>query len=81
MIKQPSPAHTAYMEALKAALHTVRDTPSQEILAVASQYIGMLLALQDRTKMTTDMGIELILRNIQIGNQMAVMNVPVAGHA
>lgn len=79
--KAPTQAHTQYLEALKDALHVVADVPSHEILAVASQYVGILLALQDVRSMTPEKGMELIARNIEIGNMMAVKNAPMAGRA
>lgn len=78
---EPDYRHVAYLEALKDALKTVPNVPSDQILAVASQYIGMLLALQDMRTMTPQKGLELIMRNIEIGNMMAVKNAPVAGRS
>lgn len=75
MIKAPTEAHIAYMEALKQALTHVADTPSQEILAIASQYLGMLLAGQDRTRYTAEQYFELIMNNIEMGNQRVVNGV------
>lgn len=78
---KPTPQHEAYLIALKDALNTVLDVPSDQILAVASQYVGMLLAAQDMRTMTPDKGLEIIIRNVEIGNMMVVRHAPVAGNA
>jgi hypothetical protein len=81
MILQPDNSHNAYLDALKAALITVPDMPVDQIMAIAAQYVGMLLAMQDMRKMTAQQGLELIMRNIETGNQTAIMCAPTAGRA
>jgi len=44
----------------------------QEILAIAAQVVGMIVALQDQRTMTPDMAMELVARNIQSGNKAAI---------
>ena len=46
--------------------------PSDQVLAVLSQLVGMTLALQDQNTMTPDRGLLIIGKNIEIGNQMVV---------
>lgn len=51
--------------------HTKRLT-RPEILAVASNMLGKLVALQDNTVMSSEEAMEIVVRNLQIGNQQAV---------
>jgi hypothetical protein len=76
-------------QALKADLDEVmrkhgEHLTAQEILAVAAQVVGMVVAYQDATKMTTESCMEIVLRNIEIGNHVAIESMgitPAAGHA
>lgn len=43
-----------------------------ELLAVAANMVGKLLALQDQTKITPDQGLNLISKNIEQGNREAI---------
>ena len=68
-----NPVHVAVMDDFKAVLtkHANSLTP-QEMLALSSQLVGQLLALQDQTRMTPDMGLALIQINIEMGNAEAI---------
>lgn len=71
--KEPDPRHRAFLDQLKAALgDTGKDLPGEELLAVASQFVGMLVALQDQRRFTPDMAMEIVARNIEIGNATAI---------
>jgi hypothetical protein len=48
---------------------------AQDLLAVASQVVGMIVALQDQRTMTPDMAIAIVIENIQVGNTSVVMNL------
>lgn len=67
------PAHEALFNAL---CHAVRDTapnmPSDEVLAVASNFVGKMIAVQDQTKITPEMAMMLVSENIQKGNQQMI---------
>lgn len=43
-----------------------------ELLAVASNMLGKLLALQDQRSVSKDLAKEVMVRNIELGNQQAV---------
>ncbi|BAE50297.1 hypothetical protein [Paramagnetospirillum magneticum] len=43
-----------------------------EILAIASNMVGKLVALQDQRVTTPAMAMDVVAKNIQIGNQQAV---------
>lgn len=71
--KQPDARHTAYLEELKAALgNSGKDLPAEELLAVTSQFVGMLVAQQDQRRFTPDMVMAIVGRNIEIGNATAI---------
>lgn len=53
-----------------------------EILAIASNLVGKLLAMQDQRTMTPQAGLEMIMLNIELGNKEAIaelINMPAAG--
>lgn len=46
-----------------------------ELLAVSSQLVGNLIALQDETSMSPDLAMEIVLQNIEEGNRAAVADL------
>lgn len=54
-----------------------------DVLAVASNMVGKLLALQDGAKVTPEAGLRIIMSNIQLGNEQATaaLRGDPAGHA
>src|SRR5262245_1576949 len=71
---KPGPEHEAMKLDLAAVLrkHSTRETSAVEMLAIASIMVGQLIALQDHQTMTTQMAMEIVLRNIEIGNVGAI---------
>lgn len=71
--KQPDARHTAFLDQLKAALgDSGKDLPAEDLLAVASQFVGMLIAVQDQRRFTPSMAMDIIANNIEIGNASAI---------
>lgn len=68
----PTPELVAFMDDLKSALGRHTNLDAMQMLAVASQFVGNLIALQDQRKVTPVMAMELVANNIQIGNQAAI---------
>lgn len=68
----PNAAHIKFMDDLKAALAQNTDLNGQEMLAIASQFIGMLIAAQDRHTVSPAMAEAIVFKNIEIGNAAAV---------
>lgn len=67
-----------FLDALKAQMPP--NMPAQRILAITSQFVGQLIALQDRRIITPEMALQVVQENIEIGNQAAMLAVgPVAG--
>lgn len=70
---EPKPEHKKFMEDLKAQIPP--NMPSQDILAIVSQFVGQLIALQDQRQMTPDQAMQLVGQNIEIGNQAAILTL------
>lgn len=46
--------------------------PSDQILAMSAIACGQILAMQDQRTMTKDMALDIVLRNIELGNAQMV---------
>ena len=53
--------------------------PAEELLAVMAYTCGQLIALQDQRKMTAQMALDLVYRNMERGNQAAFAEAVSAG--
>lgn len=70
---QPDARHEAYLDQLKAALgDSGKDLQAEDLLAVTSQFVGMLIAQQDQRRFTPAMCMAIVGRNIEIGNASAI---------
>lgn len=76
---QPSPAHTAFRDEMVAAMSKHQHLRADEMLAIASYFVGQLVALQDQRKMTAAMAMEIVSGNIELGNEHARQRVASAG--
>jgi hypothetical protein len=54
--------------------HLTPDTP-ERVLAIASQVVGQVLAMQDQRTMTTDQAFQIITANIEKGNVAVVQGL------
>ena len=72
-IIQATAAHEAFRREVVDLLkkHT-EAMPREEVLAVAAQIVGQIMAMQDQTKMTTLRAQRIIERNITIGHATVV---------
>jgi hypothetical protein len=80
----PTPEIQALMADLKAALAKHPQLMAVEMLAAVAQLCGNLTALQDQTVLTSDMVMEIVARNLEVGNAAAVnglRNAKAAGEA
>lgn len=68
-----TPEQEKFMADLKAQMPA--DMPAQQILAVVSQFVGQLIALQDKRVMTPDVAMQIVGQNIEIGNQAAILTL------
>lgn len=51
--------------------HLTLDTP-ERVLAVAAQFVGQVLAMQDQRKLTSAMAMQIVIENIQVGNRQVI---------
>jgi hypothetical protein len=80
------PEHeVAYQElvALIQRLTVQHNLSSVDLLAVAANMLGKIVALQDQRAMTPDQAMDIVIANLQIGNDQAIKNLAlkVAGSA
>ena len=77
-IVQPSPRHAAFRTELLALLDKhAGKLDASEMLALASHAVGQLIAFQDQRKMTPDLAMAVVSRNIVQGNREAMNAVSV----
>lgn len=61
-----------YHELLTLTARYVKDLPQVEMLAVAANMVGKMVAMQDQTTMTPDMAMEIVAKNIEHGNRQVL---------
>lgn len=72
----PKQIHQDFLDGLKRVISDYREEMTlMEMLVLSSQLVGMLISIQDRKEMTIDMVMELVMTNIQAGNQSAIENL------
>lgn len=69
----PTPQHLAYREAIEKAMRDHGATlDALELLAITSHLVGQLVALQDQRKVTAEIALEVVQRNLEQGNAEVV---------
>ena len=64
-----SPAHEVTYRELLALLSSHSDElNAEQLLAIAANVVGKLIAMQDKSTMTLDRAMQTVLANIQQGN-------------
>jgi hypothetical protein len=72
----PKSQHLAYRDALIATMRQyAADFPADEMLAVTAHLLGSIVAMQDRTRMTSEIVMKVIADNIEVGNQEALAQI------
>lgn len=82
--KKPDQRHRALRATLIQTLaREFADLPGEEMLAVACQLVGQMIAMQDQRRYTPETIMKLVQANIEAGNQQAVAQFLAApgGHA
>lgn len=69
---EPTDAHEALFEDMKALMAKHSHLDGIEMLAVASQFVGALIAFQDQTKYSSAQAMDVVSVNIEAGNRMAI---------
>jgi hypothetical protein len=70
----PSPDHQAAREAMVAALIAYDHLTPDEMLAIAAQVVGTLIAMQDQRSMSADDAMTIVTANLVEGNASAIRN-------
>ncbi len=68
---EPRAEHFTLKADLAAVLRKYENLDKLEILAVAAQMVGMMIAMQDQDKVTAESAMSTILANIEVGNASA----------
>jgi hypothetical protein len=75
-LKTASPAHeAAYQDIVDLLKKHAADLEALEMLAVASNLVGKLIAMQDQREVTPAMALQVVSHNIELGNQQAMAQV------
>jgi hypothetical protein len=74
-MKAKSEHEVAYQEMLALVSRYKDRMNAEELLAVAANMIGKLIALQDSRTMTQQRAIEIVLRNLEYGNQQMLAEI------
>lgn len=69
---QANADHEAAFQDMCAVLKRHEHLSAAEMLAVASNFVGKLIAMQDQRTMTSERVMLIVSRNIEMGNQQAV---------
>lgn len=72
-IQKARPGHEVAYQDIAALLnrHT-GDLKAIEVLAIAANMVGKLVALQDQRRTTPEQAMEIVARNIEIGNRQVI---------
>lgn len=72
-LKSAKPEHEAFYQDLAALLKKhAGHLSALEMLAVASNAVGKIVAMQDQRKTTPEQAMEVVARNIEHGNQQTI---------
>lgn len=64
-----TPNHNRFKKDVEKLLNKYTGKLStQEMLAQSAKITGMLVALQDQTRMTEEQALEIVVTNVQLGN-------------
>lgn len=81
MILEPKGPHEQFYQIMARTMKSepFASMPAEELLAVAANFLGKLCAYQDQRKFTQQQVMEIIIKNLELGNQQAVAEVQSAG--
>ena len=71
--RKPTPQQQQFHSELMALLAKYLETENPDtILAICSFAIGEIISIQDHTKMTSELAMEIVVRNMKAGNASAM---------
>ena len=72
-VKLAEPKHeVAYQELVLLINRHAAEISAEEILAIAANMLGKLMALQDQRTMTPQKATEIVAKNIEAGNKQVI---------
>lgn len=72
-VKIATPEHEVlYQDLVALCSKNANKMSSEEILAIAANMVGKLIAMQDQRTMTRERALEIVGRNIESGNQQVL---------
>ena len=75
-LAQTKPDHeVAYQELCALVNRHSQSVTAIELLAIASNMVGKLIALQDQRVISSDMAMEIVVKNIEHGNQEVLQSL------
>lgn len=76
MMVQPTAAHHAFHDDVVALLGKhAGHLDARDMLAIAAKLVGQIIAMQDQRTMTREAAIEILIANIELGNQEVIANL------
>lgn len=73
MTRDAKPEHEVVYQDLVALVRRHADKmTSLEVLAIASNMVGKLIAMQDQRTVTPEKAMEVVTRNVEYGNQQVL---------
>jgi hypothetical protein len=75
-IYQTNPEHeVAFQELCDLVRKHSEDLSALEVLAVAANVVGKLVAMQDQRTTTPEVAMEIVARNIELGNEQVLQHL------
>ena len=72
-VLNPKPEHEVLYQELTALLRRHGDkVTSLEMLAIAANMVGKIVAMQDQRSVTPGMAMQIVSRNLELGNQQVL---------
>lgn len=69
------PQHEVAYQDICTLIAKHKELPAIEILAIAANMVGKLVALQDQRSVTPAMAMEIVAKNLECGNEQALAEV------
>ncbi len=71
--KPTTPDHEAFFQDLIALMNKhAGKLDSSEMLAISANVVGKIIAMQDQRTMTQDKAMEIVAKNIEMGNRQVI---------
>lgn len=72
-VRQAAPEHeVAYQDLVALINRHAGKVSAAELLAIAANMIGKLVALQDQRQMTPEMAMQIVSQNLELGNRQVL---------